>query len=122
MLEALILTILIEGFGLVFLKVRDYKIYLLSMALNICTNVSLNAFLLYYDFQNVWGYIITVVILEIVVIGVEFLGYWFYFRQYKKSLFYATLLNAMSFGIGLILNLIFHYDVAMEILRVLFLF
>lgn len=122
MLEALILTILIEGFGLVFLKVRDYKIYLLSMALNICTNVSLNAFLLYYDFQNVWVYIITVVILEIVVILVEFLGYWFYFRQYKKSLFYATLLNVMSFGIGLILNSIFHYDVAMEILRALFSF
>lgn len=122
MLEALILTIFIEGVGLIFLRVKDYKIYLLSMALNICTNVSLNTFLLNYDFQSVWGYIVTVVILEIVVIGVEFLGYWFYFRQSKKALGYATLLNVMSFGIGLILNLIFHYDVAIEILRALFSF
>lgn len=120
MLEALILTILIEIVVLAFLNVKDYKIYLLSIALNICTNVSLNAFLLNYDFQSTWGYIVTVVFLEIAIILIEFFGYWFYLKQYKKSLFYATILNVVSFGIGVILNWIFHYDVAIEILRSLF--
>lgn len=120
MLEALILTILIEIVVLAFLKVKDYKIYMLSIVLNICTNISLNAFLLNYDFQSTWSYVITVVVLEIAVIWIESIGYWFYLKQYKKSLFYATILNVVSFGTGVILNWIFHYDVAIEILRSLF--
>lgn len=122
MLEALILTILLEGLVLAFLKVKDFKMYLLSIALNVCTNVSLNAFLLHYPFQYMWGYVITVLVLEIAIVFIESFGYWLYLRQYKKALFYASVLNVTSFGIGMMINCIFHYDIVIEVLQGLFQF
>lgn len=120
MLEALVLTILIEGITLVFLKVRDYKIYMISILLNICTNLSLNAFLLHYEFKQMWLYVITVIVLEVIIVFIETWGYWLYLKQYKKALSYASILNITSFSIGIIINCIFHYDIVIEILRVLF--
>ena len=103
MLDALILTLIIELSILFILRFRDYKLYILSSLINIGTNLSLNYYLENTIFKTLTIYVIVVIILEITVLFVETLLYMIYFKKFKKSFLISLLLNASSFLLGLLI-------------------
>ena len=103
MLDALILTLIIELSILFILRFKDYKLYILSSLINIGTNLSLNYYLENTIFKTLTIYVIVVIILEITVLFVETLLYMIYFKKFKKSFIISLLLNASSFLLGLLI-------------------
>ena len=103
MLDALILTLIIELSILFILRFKDYKLYILSSIINIGTNLSLNYYLENTIFKTLTIYVIVVIILEITVLFVEALLYMIYFKKFKKSFLISLLLNASSFLLGLLI-------------------
>jgi hypothetical protein len=103
MLDALILTLIIELSILFILRFKDYKLYILSSLINIGTNLSLNYYLENTIFKTLTIYVIVVIILEITVLFVETLLYMIYFKKFKKSFLISLLLNASSFLLGLLI-------------------
>ena len=103
MLDALILTLIIELYILFILRFKDYKLYILSSLINIGTNLSLNYYLENTIFKTLTIYVIVVIILEITVLFVETLLYMIYFKKFKKSFLISLLLNASSFLLGLLI-------------------
>ncbi len=103
MLDALILTLIIELSILFILRFKDYKLYILSSLINIGTNLSLNYYLENTIFKTLTIYVIVVIILEITVLFVEALLYMIYFKKFKKSFLISLLLNASSFLLGLLI-------------------
>lgn len=103
MLDALILTLIIELSILIILRFKDYKLYILSSLINIGTNLSLNYYLENTIFKTLTIYVIVVIILEITVLFVETLLYMIYFKKFKKSFLISLLLNASSFLLGLLI-------------------
>lgn len=108
---ALIMTLIIElGMALI-LKVRD-KLDLLYIALiNCITNPILNIILVlivsFFVKNNIVFYII-VIIFEIIVVFVEYLFYKNRLKYNRISLLlFSFILNASSFGLGLIYNYLF---------------
>ena len=99
-LKALILTIVIELIVLLILRERNYKIYLLSIIINIITNVSLN---IYVQFIDVRYYYLIITFLEILIVIIEAIGYTLIYKDYKKSLLIAFLCNIASYLLGLLL-------------------
>lgn len=99
-LKALILTIVIELIVLLILRERNYKIYLLSIIINIITNVSLN---IYVQFIDVRYYYLIITFLEILIVIIEAIGYNLIYKDYKKSLLIAFLCNIASYLLGLLL-------------------
>lgn len=108
MIEALLLTIIIELPLLKLFKEKDPKVYFLSLIMNIVTNLSLNGFLKVIDSSNFIVYSIVVIILEIIVVFVEALGYMIIYKRFKKSFIVSLVLNLASGIIGtFIYSLIF---------------
>ena len=103
MLDALILTLIIELSILFILRFKDYKLYILSSIINIITNLSLNFYLENTIFKTLTIYVIVVIILEITVLFIETLLYMIYFKKFKKSFLISLLLNASSFLLGLLI-------------------
>ena len=103
MLDALILTLIIELSILFILRFKDYKLYILSSIINIITNLSLNYYLENTIFKTLTIYVIVVIILEIAVLFIETLLYMIYFKKFKKSFLISLLLNASSFLLGLLI-------------------
>ena len=91
MLDALILTLIIELSILFILRFKDYKLYILSSLINIGTNLSLNYYLENTIFKTLTIYAIVVIILEITVLFVETLLYMIYFKKFKKSFSFVKL-------------------------------
>lgn len=103
MIDALILTLIIELSILFILRFKDYKLYILSSIINIITNLSLNYYLENTIFKTLTIYVIVVIILEITVVFIETLLYMIYFKKFKKSFLISLLLNASSFLLGLLI-------------------
>ena len=103
---SLILTIIIElGISLILGIRKKCDIYVVILV-NICTNPIVvyiaNCLKL---LNNNMVYNIVIVILEIMVVIVEFELYKRYLKTYKKSpLALSIINNTLSFGIGLIIN------------------
>lgn len=108
MIEALLLTIIIELPLLKLFKEKDSKVYFLSLIMNIVTNLSLNGFLKLIGFSNFIIYLMVVIFLEIIVVFVEALGYMIIYKKFKKSFIVSLVLNLVSAVIGtFIYSLIF---------------
>ena len=103
MLDALLMTLVIELGMLLILRKKDYKIYLLSLIMNIVTNLSLNYYLENTIFKPFLVYIVVVGILEITVLFVETFVYMIYCKKFKESFITSLLLNSTSFILGIII-------------------
>ncbi len=103
MLDALLMTLVIELGMLLILRKKDYKIYLLSLIMNIVTNLSLNYYLENTVFKTLLIYIVVVCILEVTVLFVETFIYMIYYKNFKESFITSLLLNSTSFILGLII-------------------
>lgn len=99
-LEALIITIIIELLMLFLLREKNYRIFLLSIVINVLTNVGLNVGL---QFVKPGYYYLAVTLLEALIVGIEALAYCLVFKDFKKSLKISFACNLASFLIGLIL-------------------
>jgi hypothetical protein len=101
LLFALFPTIIIEMAVLLFLRERRKKVLLGSIVMNILTNVPLNI-LVYYVIED----LLVLLMLEVVVIILEALGYAILIRQWKQAFIYSFLCNAISFLTGLLVYLL----------------
>ena len=106
LIVSLVLTIIIELSICLILGIRKKSDIYVVLLVNICTNPIVvyiaNCLKL---LNNDLLYNIIIVILEIMVVIVEFELYKRYLRIYKKSPFILSLVNnTLSFGIGIIIN------------------
>lgn len=101
---ALILTILIELGVLLLLKERRIKVLLSSVAVNVLTNVPLNLYLASSDYT--WS---RVVVCELIVVAIESLWYLCFTGNFRQSVIYSFLCNAVCFLVGLLLVIIVEY-------------
>jgi len=101
----LVLTILIElgvwkGISLFFKRYALPLFFLSIIAVNLFTNPLLNVFLYFFDAWDLG----LLIILEVIVIFVEaFIFYKIYKKSFIQFLILATVLNACSFILGLII-------------------
>ena len=97
LLIALTLTVLIELGVLWLLMERRGRVLVLSVVINVLTNVPLNLYVMHV------GYSTKVVLIgELLVFIVESLWYLIFIRDIRKAFIYSLLCNAMSFLIGLL--------------------
>lgn len=105
---SLLLTIVIEVIVSYALGIRTKKDIMIVAIVNICTNpvlVYITDCVLLFSYGKIEVYNIMIVIMEIIVIIVEYLLYRKYLRYKGKSPFIISLVNNMiSCGIGIILN------------------
>ena len=99
-LKALIITIITELLVLLVKREKNYRVYLLSIPINIITNISLNIGI---QFINSESYYLIVGILEVIIVFIEASGYNLIYKDYKKSLRVAFLCNVASYLLGFIL-------------------
>ena len=105
---SLLLTILIELSISTFLGIKTRNDIRIVILVNICTNpiVVYIANILKLLNNNLL-YILTVILLEIIVVFVEFRLYNKYLKNYKKSKFILSLVNNISsYMIGILLKII----------------
>ena len=105
---SLLLTILIELSISTFLGIKTRNDIRIVILVNICTNpiVVYIANILKLLNNNLL-YILTVILLEIIVVFVEFRLYNKYLKNYKKSKFILSLVNNISsYMIGILINII----------------
>jgi hypothetical protein len=102
-LTALIPTILIELGVLWLLLERRKKVLLSSIAVNVLTNVPLNLYVLLVG--DSMGEIL---IGEVIVFLVEAVWYWFFTRSLRQALIYSFLCNAISFLLGMLVQLLYN--------------
>ena len=97
LLIALILTILIELGVLWLLMERRRNVLVLSVVINVLTNVPINIVVMHLGYSTM-----TVLIGELLVFIVEALWYLIFIRDIKKAVVYSFLCNAVSFLLGLL--------------------
>lgn len=100
MIKALILTVVIELFLLKLLKEKDYKVYGLSLMMNVVTNLSLNRIIQHLSFSHFYLYWVAIIALEIGVVLVEACGYFILYKTIKKSILISLFLNFVSATLG----------------------
>ena len=98
----LLLTVVIEGVVLLLLGERDKRVLLASVAINIATNAPLNLII-----THVSSSVATIIVGETVVVVVEALCYYWLLRSWRQAFAYSILCNAMSFLVGLLLELLY---------------
>jgi uncharacterized membrane protein YhfC len=105
---ALVPTIMIELMVLLLLRERRKMVLGASVIINILTNVPLNLYVAYIDRS-----VMTIVVGELLVVVVEALWYYLFLRVLSRSFIYSFLCNAISFLIGLLVQLLiafFQYE------------
>lgn len=108
MIEALVITIILECLALLIIGERDRTFYLYWVAVTALTNVLVNLYLTYVFSGGVVEYWITAAVLEAVVLISEFLLCLLYTSDKKKSIIYSAVCNGASFLVGLLIqNIIF---------------
>ena len=98
---SLISTIVIELGVLYLLKERRKKVLLSSVIINILTNVPLNMFVLFIN-----GSLRSVLIGEVIVLVVETIWYRMFVGNMGRAFFYSALCNAISFLLGVLVQLL----------------
>ena len=101
---ALVPTIMIELMVLLLLRERRKMVLGASVIINILTNVPLNLCVVYIDRS-----VMTIVVGELLVVVVEALWYYLFLRVLSRSFIYSFLCNAISFLIGLLVQLLIAY-------------
>lgn len=99
-IKALVITIIVEMIVLLLIREHQYRIYLISIFINIFTNISLNIMI---QFINPKYYYFIVFGLEVMIILIESFGYHLVYRNYKRALIVSLLCNLASFLVGLLL-------------------
>lgn len=102
LLAPLLATIVIEWGVLLFIGERRRKVLLASVVMNVLTNVPLNLYAVYVEFQG-WSALIAG---ELLVVLVEALGYRMLLGDWRQAGIYSLLCNAISFLTGELLVLI----------------
>lgn len=97
--KALIITILLEFFALLLQKEKRLKIYIVSFTMNIFTNLSLNLFIQTINLQF-YDYIVFG--LEVLIIFVESIGYYFVTKKKGEAFRISCICNLISYFIGLL--------------------
>lgn len=94
MLYALTATMVIEALVLLALRERRWQVLGASVAMNIVTNLCLNALILYgMDHYPTWPLLSA---LELLVCAVEAVGYYAVMRDWKRATVYAVCCNGAS--------------------------
>ena len=101
---ACIATIIIELGVLLLLGEKRKRVLLSSIAINILTNIPLNLFLFY-----VTGGVTAIFVGELVVLIIETLWYYYFVRDIMQATIYSALCNAISFLLGLLIQLVYAY-------------
>lgn len=103
--SALILTILIESITAYMLGYRGKLLYLTLLLINIMTNPTINlVLLLIYQMNNYTAYITSQLLLEILVVIVEWrLLKYTYPKEKKSLLLLSIIMNSASYLFGLII-------------------
>ena len=96
----LVSTIIIELGVLWMLRERRANVLSSSVVVNILTNIPLNIFLFYVN--STWT---AVLVGEMLVLFVEALWYRYFVGEWRRSFVYSFLCNAISFLIGLLIQL-----------------
>ena len=104
LLYALVPTILIELVVLLLLGEQGRLVLGSSIVINILTNVPLNLYVVYID-----SCMMTIVIGELLVVVVETLWYYLFLRVLSRAFVYSLLCNAISFLMGLLVQLFIAY-------------
>ena len=107
MLEALILTVILECLTLFILKEREKLLYIYWIAITSFTNILANYCIAVFFHGNAIEYCLTAIVTEAIVYTVEFLLCWFYTNEKRKSFIYSIACNSASFLIGLVIQKIF---------------
>jgi hypothetical protein len=102
LLVPLLATIVIEWGVLLFIGERRRNVLLASVVMNVLTNVPLNLYAVYVEFQG-WSALIAG---ELLVVVVEALGYRMLLGDWRQAGIYSLLCNAISFLTGELLVLI----------------
>ena len=97
LLIALTLTVLIELGVLWLLMERRGRVLVLSVVINVLTNVPLNLYVMHVGYSTKF-----ILIGELLVFIVEALWYLIFIRDIKKAVVYSLLCNAVSFLLGLL--------------------
>ena len=101
---ALIPTILIELVVLLLLHERRRRVLASSVVVNIITNVPLNLYVYYVSSS------LPVLLLgEVIIALVEALWYYVFIRNLSCSFTYSILCNAISFLIGLFVQILYYF-------------
>jgi len=100
MFIALLLTITIELFVLILFRIKSYKIYLILIAVNIVTNLSMNYVL---KLLPPYPYDLGLYSLEILVVIIEMFVYYSIIRNFKKTCLLSLACNSLSLVFGLLL-------------------
>lgn len=101
---ALIPTILIELAVLLLLRERRKRVLASSVVVNVLTNVPLNLYVYYVSNS------ISVLLLgEVIVVLVETLWYYAFISELSRSFTYSILCNAISFLIGLFVQILYFF-------------
>lgn len=97
-------TIVIEMGVLWLLGEKRKRVLLSSIVINILTNIPLNLFLIF-----VTGGVTAIFIGELLVFIVETLWYYYFVKDIKQAAIYSALCNAISFLLGLLVQLVYAY-------------
>lgn len=103
---SLVLTIIIELSISLILGIKTYNDIRTIILVNICTNpIVVYIANIINLLNNNWIYILVVIILEMIVVIVEFKLYNKYLKDYSKSKFIFSLVNNISsYMIGVLIN------------------
>ena len=104
-LFALFLTIIVESIVAYFFEFKGKKAFYVVSLMNIITNLSLNCLLLIYDTFLIVDYRwMLILILELIIVYVEYRILWMYVKM-KKALYMSVVMNLFSFLFGLLVFL-----------------
>lgn len=103
---SLFLTVIFEEMFVIILRLRDKRTLLLIALINLLTNPP--AVLSYYLFRQYTNYstLFFTVVVEVVVIFVEFLYMKGYGKEIKHPFWLAISINIFSYTIGKVINII----------------
>ena len=97
LIYALLITILSEELVLLIMNVKDSRLYLSLLIINIITNLSMNIILQFVSNYYLWLYI-----LEVCVFIIEGLVYYLITKDIKKAIIISLSCNLLSYIIGCI--------------------
>lgn len=101
-----LLTSIIELLTLICLKVKDIRVYLASVFINLFTNVILNILFTYFLSYT----IINILISELIILIIEAIFYYLLIKKWGLSFKYSFFCNLASFVIG---SIIIKFNIAL---------
>ncbi len=108
---ACLLTIVLELLVILVFYHKNKFVPLMSIFMNIITNITLN-YLLGIISDQIIVYWILLIILEIIIIWIEAQGYYLILKDHKKAFSISIICNIFSFVLGtFILNILIFFNI-----------